>query len=236
MKKAFTLAETLITLGIIGIVAALTIPTFVENYREKQIVVKLKKFYSTFSQAYQMAINDHGTIDTWELTDKAWTYDEDGKQTDLTDETYASMQKFFDIIIPYYKDNKSYMKYHTRYLLSDGTYMVGPNLSVSECAADEHKACGGFRVDLVWSSKVNQSFFFTLYKNKVVPYGLYQDKWWNDGPESIDRYGFIECLGNHAHCTAWVIYNENLDYLHCPDDIGWSKARSCKEAKKIKKL
>ena len=33
MKKAFTLAEILITLGIIGVVAAMTIPTLVANYR-----------------------------------------------------------------------------------------------------------------------------------------------------------------------------------------------------------
>lgn len=37
MKKAFTLAEVLITLGIIGVVAALTIPTLVNNYRKKAI-------------------------------------------------------------------------------------------------------------------------------------------------------------------------------------------------------
>ena len=35
MKRAFTLAETLITLGIIGIVAALTIPVLVANYNTK---------------------------------------------------------------------------------------------------------------------------------------------------------------------------------------------------------
>lgn len=43
MKNAFTLAEVLITLGIIGVVAALTIPTLVNNYRKKQFETGLKK-------------------------------------------------------------------------------------------------------------------------------------------------------------------------------------------------
>ena len=36
MKKGFTLAEVLITLGIIGVVAALTLPSLITNYRKKQ--------------------------------------------------------------------------------------------------------------------------------------------------------------------------------------------------------
>ena len=35
-KRAFTLAEVLITLGIIGIVAALTMPTLIGNYQKNK--------------------------------------------------------------------------------------------------------------------------------------------------------------------------------------------------------
>ena len=55
---AFTLAEVLITLGIIGIVAAMTIPSLVQDYREKAQVTRVKKFYSVFAQAYAMALQD----------------------------------------------------------------------------------------------------------------------------------------------------------------------------------
>lgn len=43
-KKAFTLAEVLITLGIIGVVAAMTLPTLVGEYQKKQTATQLKKF------------------------------------------------------------------------------------------------------------------------------------------------------------------------------------------------
>ena len=47
--KAFTLAEVLITIGIIGIVAALTLPTLIGNYRKSVVENKLKSTYSQLS-------------------------------------------------------------------------------------------------------------------------------------------------------------------------------------------
>lgn len=51
---AFTLAEVLITLGIIGIVAAMTLPTVINNSRNKQLEAALKKNYSVLSQVLDM--------------------------------------------------------------------------------------------------------------------------------------------------------------------------------------
>ena len=53
-KCAFTLAETLITLGIIGIVAAIVIPNLIYKYNEYVTVNKVKTFYSKFSNAVHM--------------------------------------------------------------------------------------------------------------------------------------------------------------------------------------
>ena len=50
-KVAFTLAEVLITLGIIGVVAALTLPTVINNIKHKQLETAFKAAYSIFSQA-----------------------------------------------------------------------------------------------------------------------------------------------------------------------------------------
>lgn len=45
-KTAFTLAEVLITLGIIGVVVAMTMPSVVNNVEGKQLQSALKKGYS----------------------------------------------------------------------------------------------------------------------------------------------------------------------------------------------
>ena len=50
-KAAFTLAEVLITLGIIGIVAALTMPALIANYQKQVTLNGLKKAYSQLAQA-----------------------------------------------------------------------------------------------------------------------------------------------------------------------------------------
>ena len=60
MKKGFTLAEVLITLGIIGIVAAITIPNLVSNYKKSVTENKLKAQVALISSAIQMAESKHG--------------------------------------------------------------------------------------------------------------------------------------------------------------------------------
>jgi len=59
-NKGFTLAEVLITLGIIGVVAAMTIPTLVASYQKTAYVTSLKKFYSTMTSALKQYSNDMG--------------------------------------------------------------------------------------------------------------------------------------------------------------------------------
>ena len=62
-KIAFTLAEVLITLGIIGVVAAMTLPSLIQNYREKEMVAGLEKFVSTISQAVALYKADNDCTD-----------------------------------------------------------------------------------------------------------------------------------------------------------------------------
>ena len=59
-QKAFTLAEVLITLGIIGIVATMTIPNLIFKYRKSVSVAKLKRTYSTLQQALIRTLADSG--------------------------------------------------------------------------------------------------------------------------------------------------------------------------------
>lgn len=56
----FTLAEVLITLGIIGVVASMTIPTLMQNIQDNEFKNKLKKEYSVISEAYQLLKTDSG--------------------------------------------------------------------------------------------------------------------------------------------------------------------------------
>ena len=61
MKNAFTLAEVLVTLGIIGVVAAMTVPNLMENYQRQSYVTQLRKVYSELSQAAETAMTENNT-------------------------------------------------------------------------------------------------------------------------------------------------------------------------------
>ena len=64
MKKAFTLAEMLIVIAIIGVVAALVMPSLMANYQNRVLMTQLKKSYAEISQAGLLAIaqEDGGTF------------------------------------------------------------------------------------------------------------------------------------------------------------------------------
>ena len=62
MRMAFTLAEVLITLGIISVVAALTLPAVINNIKEKQYETAMKKGYSVLSQALARMNEEQGFI------------------------------------------------------------------------------------------------------------------------------------------------------------------------------
>lgn len=68
-NKAFTLAEVLITLGIIGIIAAMTIPNIIAGYRKNVVETRLAKLYSSINQAIKISEIKNGDCTYWEWGD-----------------------------------------------------------------------------------------------------------------------------------------------------------------------
>lgn len=62
-RCGFTLAEVLITLGIIGVVSAVTIPAVIAKHQKKTTVAKLQKAVSILNQAYRLSIAEAGEHD-----------------------------------------------------------------------------------------------------------------------------------------------------------------------------
>ena len=67
-KAAFTLAEVLITIGIIGVVAAMTLPTLVNKYQQKQSIAQLQKVYSVLNQAFRRSEADNESSIYWDTS------------------------------------------------------------------------------------------------------------------------------------------------------------------------
>jgi len=70
MKKyAFTLAEVLITLAVIGVIAAITIPSIIANHQKRELETRFVKVYRTLNQAVNLAVAQNGGIETWDWKD-----------------------------------------------------------------------------------------------------------------------------------------------------------------------
>ena len=226
-KIAFTLAEVLITLGIIGVVAAMTMPSLIQNYQEKATVTRVKKVYNVLSTALQSAYFENGK------------YNENENVND-------SGQTFYEYISPYLKFQKycgtekgcwpdvtikhlhgenwanldSYQNY-IKAILADGTLF-------------QFYRNGEIRVDVNGFKGPNtvgrDIFYFAIKDDKVIPIGLQNEKVDSDGADKFNKYCNISSSidYNGIACTGWVITNENMDYLHC-DDLSWDGKHSCKE-------
>lgn len=64
--NAFTLAEVLITLGIIGIVASMTLPALITKYEKKVNVTRAKQAFSILSQAIKLSEVENGEAKYWD--------------------------------------------------------------------------------------------------------------------------------------------------------------------------
>lgn len=246
MKKGFTLAEVLITLGIIGVVAAMTIPALKKNIDTAQAVSATKKVYSILTQAYSQAAQENGDPTNWELSaDGAGAtkvlnalakYLKIAKDCGTTD-----FSCFPDVN---YKclNNTNYTKMknssNARAQLSNGmsiqTQVWRPDCSADWGDGNYNNVCGSINIDINGFKNPNQfgvDFFpFFLTKNGIIPAG---------GALGVGGYatfagyckdktiGIIVDSGpNGAGCTAWVIYNENMDYLKC-SDLSWDGKHKC---------
>lgn len=101
VKTGFTLAEVLITLGIIGIVAAMTLPSVITNFKKKEATSRLKKFYSGILQAIKMSEIEYGEITNW--TREGGTQRDEEGNTDFDANGKITKDFFMAYLAPYFK-------------------------------------------------------------------------------------------------------------------------------------
>lgn len=236
IKRAFTLAEVLITLAIIGVVAAMTIPSLLRGQEEKATVTAVKKAYSTLSNAYKLAEQENGTPDNWGLSaDSAGAtkmvqmlapYLNISKNCGATAGCLPSKYKTLDNND--YSSNIDSNSTWAKAQLADGVFLIAasyPTCTTYNWGSTPalSNPCGDFYVDINGFKAPNQFgkdlFIFYLTKYGIVPAGTASD---NNG------YSFGGCNVSSTGygCAAWAIYNENLDYLHCTG-LNWSTKTKC---------
>lgn len=215
-RLGFTLAEVLITLGVIGVIAALTIPTLISKYNETVTIIALKKTYSELAQAIKMSEAVNGDL-------RDWDWGSNYTQTDVFVKKY---------ILPYLSKNitkcnwqKPCFKEDWRWKNIDGTYRDNPfflysrykyndktivfALTSAPCTSSAATICSdriryleiavdvnGDKGDSIMGKDV---FFFTLFNY------TYKTKFAKSG----DNYGLQ--LGTIQ--SYWGAYNQTYEFI-----------------------
>ena len=214
-NKAFTLAEVLITLVIIGVVAALAISPLINTYVESSTVAKVKKGLSILGQAKKLAETQNGSIDGWDF--------EGG-------ETAASAAQFWSYLKPHisvardcgtatdcyinvaikllngdiwadYNASSS----HYKFVLADGSVMWFRTHGSTPCSSVDGgvpNVCAVFWYDVNGDKQPNtvgrDIFVYEMNKDGVYSH-LY-----NDCRKDSTGWG----------CSSYIIKNGNMNYLH----------------------
>mgnify|MGYP000852951099 FL=1 len=233
-KLGFTLAEVLITLGIIGVVVAMTLPTLIARHNEKVWTTSFLRVYSILENAYRRVQEEYGTYENW----SGATITSDGGSS------LSDRKKLYEYMIkPYIEINEAYLpknndwnnigKYNcwpeksfyldkTPYSSNlNGEYRARPAVSLKsgECIVLAY-SFGDFMVDINSKKGPNTfgkdqfAFSFDLFKRERIKPGM-NSPWWTDTADYCDvqdPHGFY----SGPSCGFWIARYHNMDYLHLP--------------------
>lgn len=205
-QPAFTLAEVLITLGIIGVVAAMTMPSLIQNHKKTVVISKLKKISSTISQAYASATDEAGGISPSEDCGTCLLPNNADNALEVVNKYYVpyfnnvEVEKGSNGVFVYFNDDSAFYFRRTQYDPQTEnwawTYIV---------ACISHKACKNLQetsstgLTVGKNGAVNGKDRFLLYSTGNAP--AYS---WT----VLDRNELIELCKNYTGieaCTALII-------------------------------
>lgn len=125
--RAFTMAEVLITLGVIGIVAAMTFPIMIKNYNYKVTETRLRKFYTSINQAVMLAEVKYGDKASWFEDLAGASIDADGNPIEGSSQAEKWFKKYLgaNLNAPFYDNLGGRLIVH----FADGSALLQSNYS-----------------------------------------------------------------------------------------------------------
>ena len=209
-NNGFTLAEVLITLVIIGVIAAMTIPTLINKTNNNEYTSRLKKVYSALSQATNTIISQEGSPKEWASTNESF-FNMYKKHLQVMKDCSGG-KCFPDVKYKYRKGT-----YHDSYInrnslfslkLSDGTPVLFGWTDGGECSQRDtgtYDYCGIIIVDIN-DIKAPNAYGRDLFAFGLKENGLY--------PMGCDDNGsdFCSASSEGLGCTCKVIREGAINY------------------------
>ena len=209
---AFTLAETLIVMGIIGVVAALTIPNLNSSTADKEKIAKVKKIYSNLNDALGRAQAVYGPYDEWLQLDSTSV----AQTTRLGERMTEFMKVSKNCKMEVNKGCLSSAKVKFIAGVAENNSRDAENSVYKFITADGTSVGfldGGAIVDIDGPTKGptqygKDIFMFQLRDNDFVPYRQ----------NGVSSYLADLSAGYGISASGWIIDYDNMDYLKLTKD------------------
>lgn len=216
-KQAMTLAEVLITLGIVGVVCAITIPTLIHANQENEFKAAWKKAFSAINQASLMIINDNSLTMTGIFANNNKIRDTFAQYMNVVQkcDSGTTLDNCWNINYYFlngtfaYDTSDPYFKNGSRMILADGTFVyfndAAPSCNLVTGNTPTNGVCGRFMVDVNGGKGPNRYgkdiFEGWIQSNKIVPYGSNGDIW------STDVVGNCTPTSQGDSCSTLYLFN-----------------------------
>ncbi|MBR2526259.1 type II secretion system protein [bacterium] len=224
---AFTLAETLIVIGVIGIVSALTLPNLNSSTGEKEKAAKVQKIYQNISDAFGRAEAVYGTFTDWFVND--------GNNNDIKN------NRMGERVTEFMKISKNCKQEQNKGCFT-GSNVLNIRGSVSSSSYDSDTSAykivtsdgtsmnfttdgtdkGTITVDIDGPTKGSNTLGKDIFN--FVWYGDKQELGFTPTCQNVDFAGLVSNLYNDGYCAAeWIIRYDNADYLQFTNTSGKCK-------------
>ena len=229
-KAAFTMAEVLITLGIIGIVAAMTLPSLIGNYQKKVTATKLKKAYAVLSQAILLSQSDNGESRYWVDESVKITEENLKRYFDIYWAPYLRISTFCDSAktCGYPDENQTYVKdfygkttslnfwggNRISLLTEDGMYLLFRSINDSGSGNERFSKQQQIFVDINAGKNPNCLgkdtflFYIDLDNPRILPYGYDKDD------RTINEKCYGKITNNYLNMCAARIMHDNWEITY----------------------
>lgn len=225
MKKAFTLSEVLLVVGIIGLVSALTIPNVNRGVNEEKFAVLFRSTIEQLNAAQGKLLSEYGSIENATSDcdrDKQICYG--NKLVNYLDVALnctntGSTRCFLDSNM-FEFDGSSSIRDSGGYsfVLQNGAsvYIRSMNLASTTSGVD---------VDLDGPNKgPNRKGYdiFVLQTNLDLYFEPREMR-----NEVMNNDGSLKIINEYDFYSEWLYNYGNMDYLKCPNDLNWVNKHSC---------
>ncbi|PWL76175.1 hypothetical protein DBY21_06990 [Candidatus Gastranaerophilales bacterium] len=205
-NPAFTMAEVLITLGIIGIIASMTLPALVSKYKHKEYSARIKKFNSMMMQAIMLSEAVNGDSKYWTHKSGAYTNENGVGVYDPVkgpEYTYEFIMTYIEPYIKYHRIEQSVKPDYS------GEMMVAIYLTDGSIAYVKSAGCIDFNLDVNGDKKPNKrdydTFVFALCPWNSTGYFDHKIKKWGALCSSSTNRNDREALIKEKRCGSRIL-------------------------------